>query len=192
MDKFLKTSGPIRTAEIFTMPIVSRKYKKERKNLKKIYKDDMCYIYNDGTVRFEFSMLSDYVKDDLSVQELQSYNRYYNDCYKNLKTARLFENSSIIVGFVVAGEETYLHSWVEYESTYGKKVVDYTKNLIMNDSDYYNLMKADKVLEFNSDNHSKYIQVFQNSEELDNTVWFPIYESEIDNIRNQLILSRNK
>lgn len=192
MNKYLKTKEPLRTVEAFTMPIVSKSCRKERKNFKKIFKDDLCYIYNDGVIRFEFSMLSDYVKDDLSVQELQSYNRYNNSCYKNLSVTKIFDDSSIMVGFVVVGEETFLHSWVEFNSDNGKKVVDYTRNIIMDKDLYYSFMTAEAILEFDSDNYPNYLEVFEKSEELDNTVCFPIHEDKVDDIRSKLILSRDK
>ena len=192
MDKYLKTNGALRTVEIFTMPIVSGKYRSERKKLKKISKCGPGYIYNDDQVMFGFSMLSDYVKDDLSVQELQSYNRYHNNCDKNLSVTKIFDDSFIVVGFVNVDDETYLHSWVEFDFDGEKKVVDYTKNIVIDKNIYYSFMNVETILEFNSDNYSKYVDVFRSSEELDNTVCLPIKENKIDDIRKLLVLSRNK
>jgi len=191
MNCSIENKGVLQTIESFTMPI-SKKSRAERKKFNKIVESDRTYIYRDKDFQLEFSKLSDYVDDDILVQELQSVSRRYNNCYKNLSIAKIFDNSTVVVGFVTVDDKTFLHSWIEFSFNNRKTVADYTRNVVMDADIYYYFMSAENILNFSVENYSKYIDVFKDSEELDNTVCCSIDDDKIDYIRKQLVLSGNK
>ncbi len=189
MRSKLENNDVLKTLEYFTMPLSSN-YKKERKNYKYITNGKFDYLYDDGNIKINFYRLSDCFHNDLVVQDLQSSNRYYGLSNSNLYLANFFKNSKLCVGFIKNAGELYLHSWLEINDE--KRVADYTKNLIVDKDNYYLLTGAEVILKFDGNDISKYKDIFNNYPELNGSLKSPVLETNKEEVKKILCLSKNK
>ena len=158
-DNFIK--NPIEVIEAYTMPLCRKNYKSKKKEYKCISPNNYNYMYNDGIYNFPFSLLSDYVRDDLLVQELQSKNRYSVCNSRNYKIASMFDDSKLVIGSIKDDNSTKMHSWIITKYFGDEMVIDYSKNIILNKMNYYELLSADDMIIFNSDEYLKFLSFLE-------------------------------
>ena len=106
-------------------------------NVKYIQEND---IGCDNNMNIVYEKLSDKVVNPSIKRELLSVKRYGKCHEMSLSLLNSLEGSSILTGYIAVEDEDILHSVVEYESDGKTKIVDYTKNIIMDKEDYIGLM----------------------------------------------------
>ena len=100
--------------------------------------DDLFYVMNDGLV-YSFNRM-DQITDFYSKQELLSKERYGHCCDKSMEFVNsIMEVCDILIGYIHYTEKRIVHAVVEYNTFYGPIIIDYTKNLVMKKSDYFDL-----------------------------------------------------
>lgn len=103
------------------------------------------YIYSNGLMKYEFSLISDQIPYEGFKKLLLSYESRYNLCHNNfIRLASVLKSLNIGPILVVAGKRKsndvdYLyHTWLEIDDL----VYDFNGNLIMKREDYYELYQA--------------------------------------------------
>lgn len=97
------------------------------------------YHYVNGELDIVFEKLSDQIKGIKYRQELESHKRYGKCHEMSIALLGSLKNANILTGYVSVEDEDILHSVVEYEKDGKTKIIDYTKNLIMDAEDYIGL-----------------------------------------------------
>lgn len=154
----MENINALNIVEKYTMPI-SKDYKKYKKIFKKyisINKKNYGYIYDDSKLNFKFSFLSDYVDNNITAQELQSTFRYHNNINNNCDFLNYFGNGKIIIGFIKNDNNYKFHSWIETKINNIDKIIDSSKNILIDKDIYYELTNAEKAYEFEIDEQDKY------------------------------------
>lgn len=141
--------------ENYTMPIVTS-YKEKRNINKYINIKNIGYSYNDGEKNIDFYMLSDFVDNSIMIQDLQTRGRYVNVCYNNLMLSRKFPNGQFVIGLIEEENELSLHTWLEDKVDNEDKVFDYSKNIIINKEEYYNMINIKKLIRYDNIDFEKY------------------------------------
>lgn len=134
--------------EKFTLGISN---KKKNKHIKAIGTE---YYFNTKNKIYNFRKISSSVRDNYLYQNLETYNRYQK-CHGGSLTLvkkELFPDSVVVSSYVIDDEYKYLHTWLEYNNL----VIDYTKNLVMNCEDYYNLVNISIINKIASNDAIKY------------------------------------
>lgn len=107
------------------------------------------YKYHDGLkMNFVFDLLSTYADDEEEKDELLSFERYGN-CYVDSDITAFgllnsgIDNIYIVGGKMKSNEIDYIHHcWLELEKTNETIVIDYTNNLVIEKSKYYQIYEA--------------------------------------------------
>lgn len=114
---------------------------------KHIYPIDTAgkYIYSNGLMKYEFSLIFDQIPYESIKKVLLSYDSRYNLCHNNsIRLASVLKSLNIGPILVVAGKRkandvAYLyHTWLEIDDL----VYDFNGNLIMKREDYNELYQA--------------------------------------------------
>ena len=93
------------------------------------------YEWQDGPNLITFNLLSNYIGDEKLKAELTSKKRYHLCHKRSIDNAKKFKNSKVVTGYATIGSYKFLHSIIECDN----KVIDWTRNVVMNKSDYYYL-----------------------------------------------------
>ena len=97
------------------------------------------YHYVNGEMDIVFEKLSDQVKGYKHRQELESHKRYGKCHEMSISLLGSLKEAHVLTGYISIEDEDILHSVVEYEKDGKTKIIDYTKNLIMDEEDYVGL-----------------------------------------------------
>lgn len=93
------------------------------------------YEWHDGPNLITFDLLSKYIDDEKLKDELTSKKRYHLCHKRSIDNAKKFKNSKVVTGYATIGSYKFLHSIIEC----GNKVIDWTRNVVMDKNDYYYL-----------------------------------------------------
>ena len=97
------------------------------------------YHYVNGEMDLVYEKLSDYLKSIKIINELKSYKRYGKCHDRSIELAVSIKNSFLLTGYTSYEDIDILHSVVECEKDGKTKIIDYTKNLIMDKEEYIGL-----------------------------------------------------
>lgn len=102
--------------------------------------DEKGYIFNYNGKEYPFSVFSDYELQKFDKKTLESVKRLGETTLRSLKLACSMDlvNPRIVIGNSLAGTFDLLIMFQENETD---KVIDYTRNLVMNKDDYYEIFK---------------------------------------------------
>ena len=97
------------------------------------------YHYVNGEMDLVYEKLSDYIKSIKYLNELKSYKRYGKCHDRSIELAVSIKNSFLLTGYTSYEDIDILHTVVECEKDGKTKIIDYTKNLIMDKEEYIGL-----------------------------------------------------
>ncbi|MBQ3475103.1 MAG: hypothetical protein IJH20_02935 [Bacilli bacterium] len=97
------------------------------------------YHYVNGELDILFEKLSDQILDFKYRKELECYKRYGKCHEMSMSLLGSLKEANILTGYISIENEDILHSVVECERDGKTKIIDYTKNIIMDKEDYVGL-----------------------------------------------------
>ena len=113
--------------------------KVKHKPRKIIINKNKIYHYVNGEMDLVYEKLSDYIKSIKNLNELKSYKRYGKCHDRSIELAVSIKNSFLLTGYTSYEDIDILHTVVECEKDGKTKIIDYTKNLIMDKEEYIGL-----------------------------------------------------
>ena len=169
--------------------------------IKKNYFDE-GYTYKDNTDKFKFAYLDKYLNDILKKEnkiiakkmnsEILQFSKRHGSCFHtSMIIASNLENSYFITSLIPFRDNTtHLHSYVLYEGY----IIDYTKNLIIQKTDYARLLKAKEITRIKSEDIGEIFNLVLENEILNNTKYIATFGEEIkkDLEKNQRCLKKIK
>lgn len=99
------------------------------------------YEYKNNDLIITFDKLSNYFDDKDLIRELKS-NKRYGKCHSRaLDISPSIDGSKIVTGYIIVGNQKFLHSVIEYEYQGKNIVLDWTRNLKITKEQYIELTK---------------------------------------------------
>lgn len=140
----------IRTLENYTLEVnknlIQEFYDKEKK----------LYICNINGCNIPFELASESLENipEKIKGDLETYNRYKKCHLNSISTSSCFKNSKILTGIIKLEKEYVLHSVLEVIDPYSKqvKIIDWTRNLILEKEAYLKLFEFHIIGEIESKN----------------------------------------
>jgi len=146
-DERIVNNPKVRTINIFTSSryLSQLAYRVKGIKMTRVNQNKCQISFNDEVI--EFSLISDLfvLKNDKSVidlkKELLNYKKRKGLCHYNCIIYLNSFGNKIVTGYVDDSilPNRVIHSWIETD----KKVIDYTKNLVINKEDYYRLLNPE-------------------------------------------------
>ena len=139
-----------------TLLVKIRNYlnKLRRLDVSKVHYDEETdrYKYIDGELVIPFNMITRLCKtDDKVIKELLSKDRA-GYCHSSIMSiAPNVPNSRVVTGYVVYGNNKYLHTVLEYNVGDKEVILDWTRNIVMEKKDYCKLTKFQDVTRFDGE-----------------------------------------
>lgn len=138
IDSFTK----IQEKKIFTK-LLNKSFKERAFDTSKIkYNEEKgLYEYKDKDLVIDFNMLSNSITDEDLIKELTSDKRYGKCHEMAMNLAPAIDGSKIVTGYIMLGNQKFLHSIIELEKDGEKLIIDWTRNLMITKEQYIKLTK---------------------------------------------------
>lgn len=108
-----------------------------------------------------FEMLSNYLTDKYSINELLSRKRNGRCHIKALELGQTINNSKLLTGYITLYDIKVFHSVVEIQKNNEPYIIDWTYNLFINKKDYLKLFQFDILSTIKGNNITNDLELFE-------------------------------
>lgn len=151
--------------------------------------NNYIYHYVNGEMDLVYEKLSDHMRNK---KELLTSNRYGKCHSMSMKLVEMIPDSYILTGYVSYEDEDYLHSVIEFEKDGNTKIIDYTKNLIMDKEEYIGLTNFRLIQRISRKDYKKDKKIIKKyMPDLSNKVYLCFRDELMHDMNKKLILKRD-
>lgn len=157
----------INTIRAFTLNKINKIINKFRYNVNfdniSFNEKEGIYTYDDGKNKYDFRMMSSYIKDKEIKKELKSPRRGGKCRISSVTVSNILKSENkIVTGYYYVDNGKYLHTVVETELGGEQYVLDFTSNIMMKKDQYQSLFKFEQLEAIKDEDYRKDERTMEN------------------------------